>query len=80
MRQPQGVGTVDRERGNADYRRGLLTHAGLLLGTGYAPAVERVHAASAPYRMVCKGEDIVPSLSMGGNKALTRTRTLLGEE
>jgi len=42
----------------------------LLLGTGHGPAVESVHAESAPYGMVRKVECILPSLSMRSNKAL----------
>jgi hypothetical protein len=40
--QPRRVSTIDRERGDAANRWGFFAHAGLLLGTGHGPAVERV--------------------------------------
>ena len=68
--EPKRVGAVDRERGDAHNRRGLLAHAVLLLGTGHGPVVESVHAASQPDWMVRKGERILPSLCMQSNKVL----------
>src|SRR5262245_25013905 len=68
--QPRRVGAVNRECGDPDNSRCLLTHAVLLLGTGYAPAVDGLHAESKPYRMLRKAEQILPALSMRSNKAL----------
>ena len=58
--QPRWAGAVDRERGDTNNRRGFLAHAGLLLGTGHGPAVERVYAASEPSWILRKVERIYP--------------------